>query len=111
MASKHTSVMQSFYSRVRIAVVLLAVISLTASLATRYSQVSPDSDRVASVKSQSPNSQRQRLLSNALQWNAPVASFSLFEPPRSAVFVLPDVGLTTNLTSESWLYNRPPPSC
>jgi hypothetical protein len=108
---KHSRARGSLWFRCRIAVVLLAICSLTASVATRYTTLATEVQKVATVKSQSPDAQRQRLLSNALQWTAPAASFTLFQPPRSSVFAVSVVVPSTNLSSESWLYNRPPPSC
>ncbi len=109
--AEHSRARVSLWSRCRIAIIVLAICSLTASLATRYSAEGSEVQNVAAVKSQSPDVHRQRLLSNALQWTAPVASFTLFQPPRSSVFAVSVVVPSTNLSSESWLYNRPPPSC
>jgi hypothetical protein len=108
---EHSRARVSFAARCRIAVILLAICSLTVSLATRYALLGPEVQNVAAVKSQSPDAHRQRLLSNAFQWTAPASSFALFQPPRSAVFAVSVVVPSPNLSSESWLYNRPPPSC
>src|ERR1039458_1290034 len=108
---EHSRAGVSFGSRCRIAVVVLAICSLTVSLATRYTVQGPEVQKVTTVKSQSPDAKRQHLLSNALQWTAPASSFTLFQPPRSSVFAVSVVVPPTNLSSESWLYNRPPPSC
>src|ERR1017187_7682556 len=99
----------SFASRRRIAVVVLAICSLTASLATRFAVVGWDVARVTIVKSKSAEAKRQHLLSKALQWTAPPAHFTLFQPPRSSVFTVSVAVPYTNLISESWLHNRPPP--
>src|SRR5208283_1757741 len=109
--TEHSRARSSLWSRCRIAIVVLAIFSLTASLATRYSALGSEVQKIAAVKSQSPDAQRQRLLGNALQWTAPAASFTLFQPPRSSVLTVSVVIPSTNLDSESWLYNRPPPSC
>jgi hypothetical protein len=112
---EHSRARVSFASRCGIAVVLLAICSLTVSLATRFTSLSPEVQsevrKGTTVKSQSLDAQRQRLLSNGLQWTAPASSFTLFQPPRSSVFAVSVVIPSTNLSSESWLYNRPPPSC
>ena len=104
----------SFANRLRVAIVLLAICSLTGSVATRYTVLGPDSgpdfQKVTAVKSQVPDAKRQHLLANGLQWTAPAPSFTFYQPPRSAVFVVSVVVPSTNLNSESWLYNRPPPS-
>src|ERR1035437_9657943 len=108
---EHSRARANFASRCRIAIVLLAICSLTVSLATRYTALGAEVQKVTTVKSQSPDAKRQHLLSNALQWTAPASSFTLFQPPRSFVLTVSAVVPSTNLTSESWLYNRPPPSC
>jgi hypothetical protein len=108
---KHSRARVSIGSWCRIAIVVLAVFSLTASVATRYVSLGDQVQNVATVKSQSPDAHRQRLLSNAVQWTAPAASLTLFQPPRSSVFAVSVVVPSTNLSSESWLYNRPPPTC
>jgi hypothetical protein len=104
----------SLANRFRIAIVLLAICSLTGSVATRYTALGPNSEpdvqKVTAVKSQIPDAKRQHLLANGLQWSAPAPSFTLYQPPRSAVFAVSVVVPPTNLNSESWLYNRPPPS-
>jgi len=109
--AEHSRARVSLWSRCQIAIIVLAIFSLAASLATRYSALGSEVQKIAAVKSQSPDVQRQRLLSNALQWTAPAASFTLFQPPRSSVLTVSVVVPSTNLNSESWLYNRPPPSC
>jgi hypothetical protein len=95
----------------RITVIVLVVGALTASLATRYTTLGPQTQKVAAVKSQSSDIQKQRLLSNALQWTAPAPTFSLFQPPRTSIVIVSVFIPFPNLGSESWLYNRPPPSC
>src|SRR5271166_4237149 len=100
-----------FASRRRIAIVLLAICSLTASVATRFALAGSDVQHQTTIKSQSAEAKRQHLLSKALQWTAPPASFTLFQPPRSSVLIVSVIVPYTNLSSESWLHNRPPPSC
>jgi hypothetical protein len=77
---EHSRARASLWFWYRIAVVVLAICSLTTSLATRYTGLGPEVLNSTAVKSQSPDDHRQRLLNNALQWTAPVASFSLFQP-------------------------------
>jgi len=95
----------------RIAVILLAVSCLTVSLATRYTLQGPEDQQGTAVKSQTLDAKRQHLLGDGLQFTAPASSFAPFQPPRSSVFAASAVVPPTNLSSESWLYNRPPPSC
>jgi hypothetical protein len=103
------------WSRCRIVVVVLAICCLTVSVATRYTvlgtEVQSEVRNVTTVKPLSLDARRQHLLSNALQWTAPASYFTLFQPPRSSVLTVSAVVPSTNLSSESWLYNRPPPSC
>jgi hypothetical protein len=88
---------------------LLCILSLTTSLATRYVHISP-TETFTTVKAGSSDSQRQRLHKNAFQWTAPVDEFTAFvslisphrpEPPQPPLVVHLDESL----------YNRPPPSC
>ena len=108
---EHSRVRIGFASRRGIAVVLLAICSLTLSLATRFTVVGPESEKVTTVKFHPPDAKKQHLLSNALQWTAPASSFTLFQPPRTSVLTTSIVIPATNLSTESWRYNRPPPSC
>lgn len=104
-----------FVSGCRIAIVLLAIGSLTLSLATRYTAlgpgVQPEIRKITALRAQSANGKRQHLLVDGLQWTAPASSFTLFQPPRLSVFTVSAVVPPLNLNFESWLYNRPPPSC
>jgi hypothetical protein len=93
----------------QIALVCLAACSLTISLATRFSVASSESPNTRSVQDHSPDAQRQHLLGDGLKWSAPPSSFTVFQPPRSFVYAVSAVFPSTNLCSESWLYNRPPP--
>jgi hypothetical protein len=97
--------------RWRIAIIFVSIFCLIASVATRYTTLGPECFNVTVVKSQSTDAKRQNLLSDALQWTAPAPAFTVFQPPRSAIFAVSILVPSTNLISESWLYNRPPPSC
>jgi len=109
---EHSLARNPFVSRLRIAVILLAICALAGSLATRFMVVAgPEIQRVTILKLQSPDAKRQHLLSKAVQWSAPPSSFALFQPPRSSVLTVSAVTPSTNLTAESWLHNRPPPAC
>jgi hypothetical protein len=94
----------------RFALVLLAICCLTISLATRFAAASSETASVRAVQAHSPDAQRQNLLGDGLKWSGPAISFTLFEPPRSFVPEVSAVFPSTNLSFESWLYNRPPPT-
>lgn len=94
----------------RFALVLLAICCLTISLATRFAAGSSETASVRAVQAHSPDAQRQNLLGDGLKWSNPAVSFTLFEPPRSFVPEVSAVFPSTNLSFESWLYNRPPPN-
>ena len=99
-------------SSCRIALVVLAIVCLTASLATRYALAGGiETPSIRAVKSNSPDAKTQNLLGDGLHWVAPTSIFRLLEPQRASAAVISAVFLPTNLSSESWLYNRPPPSC
>ena len=94
----------------RFILVLLAICCLTVSLATRFAAASSGTASVRAVQAHSLDAQRQNLLSDGLKWSGPAISFTLFEPPRSFVPPASAVFPSTNLSFESWLYNRPPPN-
>ena len=94
--------------------VVLAICALTVNVVTRYGvfgSEAPGVRTVSAAKSHSQELQRQRLLGNGLHWVAPAPRSTFFQPPRAAVHAVSAVFLAINLDSESWLYNRPPPSC
>ena len=95
----------------RIALVCLSVSFLTVSLATRFAVAGSETSAVRAVQAHSPDAQRQHLLGDGLKWTAPAVTFTLFVPPRAFVYAVSAVFPCTNLCSESWLYNRPPPNC
>jgi len=93
------------------ALILLAICALTLSLATRYTVRGPEAHNVSSVKAHSADAKTQHLLSDGFQWTAPSFSFTLFRPSQSFIYAVSAVFPPVNLYSESWLYNRPPPTC
>src|ERR1039457_5452703 len=99
---EHSRGRVSIASRCAITVILLAICALTLSLTTRFTVPSAKAGKGTAVSSQS-------LGTKALQPTAPASGFTLFQPPRSSSFVVSAVVPSTNLTSETWLYNRPPP--
>jgi hypothetical protein len=108
---KHSRTLMRLRSSCRGALVVLAICSLTVSLATRYTVLDSKAPTGKIVKSQSSDAKRQHLVKDALKWTAPVAEFTLLPAVRSCVHAVSAVFPATNLSSESWLYNRPPPSC
>src|ERR1700722_5487684 len=93
--------------------IILAIAFLTVNVVTRYSVPSADAPRVrtaSAAKAPSQESQRQRLLSNGLHWISPPPVSTAFLPPRVPVRAVSAVFPAIHLGSESWLYNRPPPS-
>lgn len=107
---KHSSAGFRLWSWCRIALIVLAICSLTASLATRFTVQGPEIEKADAANAQSSEAKRQHLLGNAVQWTAPAPTFTLFQPPRSSVLAVSVVVPSANLISESWLYNRPPPA-
>ena len=95
----------------RAVLILGAICALSVSLATRYTVQTSKAPNVKLVKSQSSDAKKQHLVRDGLKWTAPVAKFTLLPAVRSSVHVISAVFPATNLSSESWLYNRPPPSC
>jgi len=93
-------------------VVLLAVCSLTLSVATRYS--SPWDGSSGAVKTvrtnSSPEAKRQRLAKNAADWMPPVACFGVLQSPTFYPRVAPAGPPVPSLRFDESLSNRPPPS-
>ena len=94
-------------------VVLLAVSSLTVSVATRY--CSPASSNSYSVKTlhkhSSPERSRQRLTKSSTNWITPVVRTAVLEAPTSYPRIAPAGPPIPSVLLEKSLYNRPPPSC
>jgi len=90
---------------------LVGILSLGASLATRYVYVS-SVETVTTVKAGSPDNHhhRQRLCKNALQWPAPVEEFTVLESPVGFRHPAP-MELLLVVHFDEPLYNRPPPIC
>jgi hypothetical protein len=94
--------------------VVLAICALTVNVVTRYCVLgsdAPGASTVSAAKSHSQELQKQRLLDNGLHWVAPAPKSTFFQAPRAAVQAVSAVFLAIHLDSESWLCNRPPPSC
>ena len=93
-------------------VVLVAVCSLTVSVATRYSsRWEASSPTVKTVQTHtSPDVKRQRLAKNAATWIPPVARFDILRAPIFYPRITPAGPPVPSLLFEESLYNRPPPS-
>jgi len=97
----------SFWRR---ALVLGDVLSLTISVATRYSTVVRRETATKILTSQSLDAKRQHLLKDGLHWVAPAATFVLFEPTQVRVAGIPAATPAPQLYATDFLYSRPPPS-
>jgi hypothetical protein len=93
------------------AVVLLAVCSLTISVASRFSGYSTASDSIHKTiqKQASPRAHRQRLLKNAAIWIPPAVASDIVRAPRAYPRIFPAGPPVPALLFEEILYNRPPP--
>ena len=92
--------------------VFLAILALALSLVSRYTaNSSRDLGNGTSFSSYSAKSKTQHLLLDGLQWCAPVASVVMFVIPRRPVRIVRLPLPVTDIYSEDWLYNRPPPLC
>jgi len=92
--------------------VLLAVCSLTVSLASRYSfPVDSSSPAVKSIKVHTfPDMQRQRLDKKAANWVPPVFCLTDLEAPTFYPRIAPAGPPVTSLLRGNDLFNRPPPA-
>jgi len=92
-------------------VVLLAVCSLTVSVATRYSSsFDPSSPTVKTVQTHTtPDAKRQRLAKNAATWVPPLVCFDVLRSPSSYSRIAPAEPPIRSFLLEENLYNRPPP--
>jgi len=93
-------------------VVLVAVCSLTLSVATRYSApLAAFSTGVRVVQTHtSPEASRQRLNKDAAKWIPPVVCIGVLQAPTSYPRVAPAAPPIRTLLLEENLYRRPPPS-
>lgn len=93
-------------------VVLVAAISLTVSLATRYgsSYRLLGSGVPAVQKAGFPEPVRQRLLKNAATWIPPVICAAVLDAPATRPRVVPSSPRIVETFFEENRYNRPPPA-
>ena len=94
------------------AVVLLAVCSITVSVATRYSVPGKSADsKVLTVRNHvDTEPARQRLLNNAASWMPPVVGSAILPEKRSFTRVSWTGPPAARLFFGQSLANRPPPS-
>jgi len=97
--------------RWQILLIVVAVCSLTLSLATRFWAPAPPSYHlVKSIDGPSVDPKQQHLDRDAAHWVAPGANFSIIEPVTFEIQrTLASPPLPEHTFSDS-LYNRPPPS-
>src|SRR5580704_126609 len=99
------------FSGWRGALVVVAICSLTFSLATRFWVLpTSQSHTVRSAERQSVESGRQRLEQDAAQWVAPTSDFSIVEFVSHPSSPIPDGPPLPKFAVSDSLYNRPPPS-
>ena len=93
-------------------IVVIAVASLTMSLATRYYSLQDTSSRpISSVQKQAvPDARPQRLTKNAATWNPPVFTFAVSRVPGFHPRIDSARPLLHSLVCNTSLYDRPPPA-
>lgn len=89
-------------------VIVLAIVGLTASLATRTFRLKVSSGTRA--YSAASDGMRQHLDRDAVRWLPPVPLYVQLEAPRFYPRVAPAGPTLPGLNFEGSLYNRPPPS-
>src|SRR5579864_695308 len=92
------------------AIVLLAVCTLTLSVATRYSVCPSATNQGQVVHNHQSWSGLQRLLNNATTWIPPLVESAIFHDPKSYPHVVESRPRIVSVLLEKNLYNRPPPS-
>lgn len=107
-----TNLDSSRHSQRCVAIVLLAVFSLTLNVATRYCFAGETLDHgIRTVqKHASPVPTRQRLAKNAAAWMPPLVCLDPLQSPTSYHRSAPAEPPVQNLLPEENLYNRPPPA-
>jgi hypothetical protein len=92
-------------------VVVIAVASLTMSVATRYYSLQDSSSRPVKIvqKQALPDARPQRLAKNAAIWNPPVFSFAIAQVTSFHPRIDLARPLLRSLLCDTSLYNRPPP--
>jgi len=94
----------------RLLLILLAVLSLSTSLATRVFNYSASGTSIT-VRSSLPQAMRQHLDRDAATWGRPAVSFSMLEAPTFYPRFAPAGPPLPAVLFDESLSNRPPPSC
>jgi hypothetical protein len=107
-----TSLRQPGRRRWCTAVVLVAVCTLTLSVATRYSFYgSTGNESITTIQThQTWTPGLQRLLNNAASWMPPVVGSAIFHEPEFHPHVAPSGPTVSSVLLEKNHYNRPPPT-
>jgi hypothetical protein len=91
----------------RCALVVLVLLALVVTLATRFTTPIPSSDI---VRSSSGQTTQQRMNQHAVRWFAPILQIGLLPLPEFRVLSAGKDQFVANLFCGQGLYNRPPPS-
>src|ERR1700722_1061349 len=95
----------------RSALIVIAICSLTLSLATRFWTPSRSHTRIVkSVDHRSLDPKRQHLNKDAARWVSPAACFIVIAPASVEASLAPAVPLLPKHVFSDSLHNRPPPS-
>jgi len=92
------------------ALIVIAICSLTFSLATRFWITPSPSHTTKSADRRSVDPKRQHLVRDATRWVAPSATFSSVETAPIETCLAPAGPLLPKHVFSDSLYNRPPPS-
>jgi hypothetical protein len=90
-------------------VIVFAILSITASLATRTGI--PTVPHGITVQAQSSQAMRQHMDGDAFHWASPAPVLTVIEVPTFYPRFAPAGPPLPNLLFDVSLYNRPPPSC
>jgi hypothetical protein len=95
----------------RSVVIVVAVCSLTLSVATRFWSVSNDQSHIVrSIDHRSVEPKRQHLSKDATRWVTSSADLTVIEPTAIEISSAPNDPLLPKHVFSDNLYNRPPPS-
>jgi len=95
--------------RWRVLIIVLAICSLTVSLATRTFRLKVAHD--VTVSSADGQAMRQHLDRDAANWVPPVLTYTALQLPTFYPYVAPAGPPLATVLFDKSLYNRPPPCC